>query len=56
MEGKFSLGGAMAFQGFLSFFMEPAMTLVQAGQTIQEMRTQMERIFSNRSYKHTTKI
>ena len=44
MEGQFSLGGVMMFQGFLGSFMTPAMTLVSAGQTIQEMRTQMERI------------
>ena len=44
MEGQFSLGGVMMFQGFLGSFMSPAMTLVDAGRTIQEMRTQMERI------------
>ena len=44
MEGKFTLGAVMMFQGFLSSFMSPAMTLVGAGQTIQEMRTQMERV------------
>lgn len=44
MQGKFTVGMIMAFQGFLSSFMSPAMTLISAGQTIQEMRTQMERI------------
>jgi NHLM bacteriocin system ABC transporter peptidase/ATP-binding protein len=44
MKGSFSLGMVMMFQGFLSSFMNPAMTLVEAGQTIQEMRTQMERV------------
>jgi NHLM bacteriocin system ABC transporter peptidase/ATP-binding protein len=44
MEGKFSLGTITLFQGFLGSFMAPAMTLVSAGQTIQEMRTQMERV------------
>ncbi len=44
MRGEFTLGGVMAFQGFLTSFMSPAMTLIQAGQTIQEMRTQMERV------------
>ncbi|MCR5340059.1 MAG: NHLP family bacteriocin export ABC transporter peptidase/permease/ATPase subunit [Saccharofermentans sp.] len=44
MDGKFSLGAVMMFQGFLTSFMSPAMMLVSAGQTIQEMRTQMERI------------
>ena len=44
MQGKFTLGGIMAFQGFLSSFTAPAMTLIEAGQTMQEMRTNMERI------------
>ena len=44
MRGQFSLGAVLMFQGFLGSFMRPAMTLVSAGQTIQEMRTQMERI------------
>ena len=44
MQGKFTVGMIMAFQGFLSSFMSPAMTLVSAGQTLQEMRTQMERV------------
>ena len=44
MQGKFTLGGVMAFQGILTSFVAPAMTLVEAGQTIQEMRTQMERV------------
>ena len=44
MRGRFSLGAVLMFQGFLGSFMNPAMTLVSAGQTIQEMRTQMERI------------
>ncbi|MCR4688742.1 MAG: NHLP family bacteriocin export ABC transporter peptidase/permease/ATPase subunit [Saccharofermentans sp.] len=44
MEGKFSLGAVLMFQGFLGSFMSPAMTLISAGQAIQEMRTQMERV------------
>ena len=44
MQGQFTVGMIMAFQSFLSSFMSPAMTLVSAGQTLQEMRTQMERI------------
>ena len=44
MQGRFSLGSIMIFQGFLSSFMAPAMTLISAGQTIQEMRTEMERV------------
>ena len=44
MKGEFTTGMIMAFQGFLSNFMSPAMTIVSAGQTLQEMRTQMERV------------
>ncbi len=44
IEGNFSLGAVLMFQGFLSSFMSPAMPLISAGQTIQEMRTEMERI------------
>lgn len=44
MNGQFSLGAITMFQGFLGAFMSPAMMLISAGQTIQEMRTQMERV------------
>ena len=44
MEGNFTLGMITTFQGLLNSFMEPAETLVSAGQTIQEMRTEMERV------------
>ncbi len=42
MGGSFTLGAVMMFQGFLQSFMQPALTLIGAFQTIQEMRTQME--------------
>ncbi len=44
MDGQFSLGMIVTFQMILGSFMSPAKTLISAGQTIQEMRTQMERI------------
>ncbi|MCH5201042.1 MAG: NHLP family bacteriocin export ABC transporter peptidase/permease/ATPase subunit [Oscillospiraceae bacterium] len=44
MEGQFTVGMIMAFQGFLTSFTAPATTLISAGQTIQEMRTEMERV------------
>ncbi len=44
MRGQFTLGMVMAFQGYLSLFMNPAMTTIKAGQVLQEMRTQMERV------------
>lgn len=44
INGKFTAGMIMAFQGFLGSFTAPAQTLISAGQTLQEMRTQMERV------------
>ena len=44
MQGKFTVGMILAFQGMLSSFMGPAGQLISAGQDIQEMRTDMERI------------
>ena len=44
MRGQFTLGMVTAFQSFLASFISPAMTMVMAGQTLQEMRTQMERV------------
>lgn len=44
MNGQFTVGMVMAFQGFLSSFMSPAQQLITSGQQIQEMRTNMERI------------
>ena len=50
LEGRFTIGMVMAFQGFLSSFMSPASSLISAGQSIQEMTTQMERIEDVMSY------
>ena len=44
IEGLFTIGMVMAFQGFLGSFLSPAQTLISAGQTLQEMRAEMERI------------
>ena len=44
MQGQFSIGMVMGFQGYSQLLMNPAMTTIKAGQTLQEMRTQMERI------------
>lgn len=44
MEGQFTVGMVMAFQGFLNASSAPATQLISAGQTIQELRTDMERI------------
>lgn len=44
IQGKFTVGMVLAFQGFLVLFREPAETLITATQNIQEMRTNMERV------------
>lgn len=44
IKGEFTLGKVFAFQGFLSSFTGPALKLIGVGQTLQEMRTSMERI------------
>nr|MCR5101908.1 ATP-binding cassette domain-containing protein [Butyrivibrio sp.] len=44
MDGRFTVGMLLAFQGFLNGFMNPAEKLISAGQSITEMRTDMERI------------
>ena len=44
MRGEFSVGMVMAFQGFLEAFMQPAEQLIDAGQQVRELRTEMERV------------
>lgn len=44
MNGKFTIGMLTAFQGFLSSFTAPASSFISAGQTLQELRVDMERI------------
>ena len=56
MQGRFTLGMLTAFQAFLASFMNPAMTLITAGQTFQEMRTQMERVEDVLEYPTDTRL
>lgn len=42
--GQFTIGSILMFQSLLTAFMSPAMTIINSGQTLQEMRTQMERV------------
>lgn len=44
MNGEYTIGGILAFQGLLQSFITPATTLINSGQTLQEMRTSMERV------------
>ena len=50
LHGSFTAGMVMAFQGFMSSFMAPANSLIAAGQSFQEMITQMERVDDVMSY------
>ncbi|MCR5409868.1 MAG: NHLP family bacteriocin export ABC transporter peptidase/permease/ATPase subunit [Lachnospiraceae bacterium] len=43
-KGEFTIGMVTAFQGFLASFTAPASTFISAGQTLQELRGDMERI------------
>ena len=44
VQGYFSTGALLAFQGFLSSFMAPVTQLIGLGQVVQEAQTQMERV------------
>ena len=44
MQGNFTIGMVLAFQGFISSVVTPADKLISAGQRLQEMRTNMERV------------
>ena len=44
IQGKFTYGSVLFFQGLLTSFMAPANTLISSNQLVQEMRTEMERI------------
>lgn len=44
MTGSWTVGMITAFSGFLSSFLSPAAKLISFSQTIQELRTSMERI------------
>ena len=44
MRGSFTVGMILAFQGFMRAFQSPAAKFIAAGQSLQEMRSGMERI------------
>ena len=44
VEGQFTSGALLAFTGFLSQFMMPVNELINLGQTVQELTTDMERV------------
>lgn len=51
LEGKFTIGTLIAFQGFLAAFLSPVNELVDVGQSFQEMRSSMERVEDVMNYK-----
>jgi NHLM bacteriocin system ABC transporter peptidase/ATP-binding protein len=44
IAGQFTVGAILAFQGLLASFLAPANSIISSGQTLQEMRTSMERV------------
>jgi len=44
LAGRFTIGMLLAFQSFMVLFLQPAGELISTGQSMQEMRTSMERI------------
>ncbi len=44
IRGEWTIGIVSAFTGYLTAFSNPAAMLINAGQQLQEMRTQMERV------------
>lgn len=44
IQGRFTEGSLLAFQGFLTAFTKPANQLINAGQLLQEMKSDAERI------------
>ncbi len=52
LNGDMTIGMIMAFQGFLNAFTAPATSLVSAGQSLQEMLTQMERVDDVMNYEN----
>lgn len=51
LDGVFTIGMLLAFQGFLSSFLSPVNQLVGVGQSFIEMRSQMERVEDVMNYK-----
>lgn len=44
INGDFTVGMLMAFQGFIAEFLSPALSLINVGTTVQQMRASMERV------------
>ncbi|MDO4188536.1 MAG: NHLP family bacteriocin export ABC transporter peptidase/permease/ATPase subunit [Lachnospiraceae bacterium] len=44
LNGQFTCGSVMAFQGLVNSFMAPAVSIISANQKLTEMRTEVERL------------
>ncbi|WHH58781.1 NHLP family bacteriocin export ABC transporter peptidase/permease/ATPase subunit [Petroclostridium sp. X23] len=55
LDGEFTIGMLMAFQGFLSSFLSPVNELVGVGQAFITMRSSMERVEDVMNYKPDVK-
>ena len=51
MHDQFTVGMLLAFQSFMSSFMAPVNSLIGVGQSVQEMRSAMERVEDVMNYK-----
>ncbi len=56
LRGAFTGGMVLAFQGLLVQFFMPAQSLIEAGQELQEMRAEMERIEDVMQYPEDTTL
>lgn len=56
LQGEFSIGMLMAFQGFMAEFMKPATGLMEGATTVIELRSQMERIDDVLAYPQEQRI
>lgn len=51
MNGRFTAGMLLSFQSFMSSFLQPVHSLIGVGQSVQEMRSSMERVEDVMNYK-----
>lgn len=51
INGEFTAGMLLAFQSFIASFLMPANSIIRVGQSVQEMRSSMERIEDVMNYK-----
>ncbi len=56
VAGEMTPGTLLAFTGFLTAFLEPVMEVIRLGQTVQEGRTQMERLEDVMRYPADTSV